>query len=163
MVRAVPTELGSLLVNPFHFAADLSEHRGEEGASCQDAVWRFTQQPGLDLLRPHAHAGRVKVRRVLLQPAPRQPGQRVGWDGVLCHERAWKHSGACERRERPSGVSLGSVSSTQTGDPAPAATAHGLQPPLASQNHISPSALLPPLWPSHNKPSAQLIPSLQLI
>lgn len=47
---ALPTDLSSLLENPVHGAADLSEHCCEEGAPCQDTVWCFAQQPGLDLL-----------------------------------------------------------------------------------------------------------------
>lgn len=78
----MPTDLSSLLVNPVHGAADLSEHCCEERAPCQDAVWCFTQQPGLDLLGPHTHSCRVEVWCVLFQPLSCQPGQSVGWDGV---------------------------------------------------------------------------------
>lgn len=78
----MPTDLSSLLVNPVHGAADLSEHCCEERAPCQDAVWCFTQQPGLDLLGPHTHSCRVEVWCVFFQPLSCQPGQSVRWDGV---------------------------------------------------------------------------------
>lgn len=59
------TGLRSLLQQPVHGAAELSEHRGEEGAPRQDAVGRFTQQSRLHFTQPHTHSCGVKVRRVL--------------------------------------------------------------------------------------------------
>ena len=89
---ALPTDLSSLLENPVHGAADLSEHCSEEGAPCQDTVWCFAQQPGLDLLWPHTHSRRIKVWRVLSQPLLCQPGQSMRGDHVRCCVQGRRHS-----------------------------------------------------------------------
>lgn len=88
----VPTDLSSILVIPVHGAANLSEHCGEEGAPCQNAVWSLTQQPCLNLLWPHTHPCRIKVWRVLCQPLSYQLDQGVRWDWVCCCVSGWRHS-----------------------------------------------------------------------